>query len=691
MPPKKRPRLGGAATAKAPGIRAAAAPAGPPPPFQRLPEATRKSLQALLRPQKFGEEDSGAPQGEAAAGGDPVVGVLARNIPLTSPFAWLDPENLQLPACWKDPLTGPAEACCLLLRQTELLPALGKTAAIATSENCLVALEATVLRHARRGSSGDTAVVLADAQLAGETQEALVQAATRHGGDWEALRGALEALWPHVLPHVKTMHYKGQRRVTTRYRLWQDQRLKQYLVDRPGGHFVLPTFEITGTDEQRLVAQAVFTHLRRNGWSVLSGPGGAGKTYLLGQLATTLRSARVPNEHAMTVRCPLCDSPFTDRCLSCNFQRPRGRDRPVSVALTAPTNRAVAVLRRVVEDFGGNIVCYTLHALAKASQALPIDVLVVDEASMLAAEHGDLILQIPSLRRACVLLVGDAAQLPPVGGGELLRPLLSAGGLPCLSANMRAEALLAEPLQRVRSGDAAGMADYATVCPDDASRHAAVFAAAGDAGGARIVLAPLNDDRIGYCRYAMRRLAPREDARDDYISGRASPRLFVPFVGMPVRFQNNSLKPAACSGMLGEIVASAEGAAGSFSVSVQVHTPEGPRGVELEGSLARLAYHLRPAYAVTVHDSQGGEFDRVDVLLPSSATCPLCNQELLYTAVSRARHAIAIWTVRTGYAAFVPRLSQASAERVTPLRGLLSAELRRRGARDPLEEEGGED
>ena len=48
------------------------------------------------------------------------------------------------------------------------------------------------------------------------------------------------------------------------------------------------------------------------------------------------------------------------------------------------------------------------------------------------------------------------------------------------------------------------------------------------------------------------------------------------------------------------------------------------------------AADLEPAYAVTVHKSQGSEFDAV--ILPLFRTMPLlCYRNLLYTAVTRAR------------------------------------------------------
>ncbi len=47
-------------------------------------------------------------------------------------------------------------------------------------------------------------------------------------------------------------------------------------------------------------------------------------------------------------------------------------------------------------------------------------------------------------------------------------------------------------------------------------------------------------------------------------------------------------------------------------------------------------------YAMTVHKSQGSEFDRVLIILPDRVT-PVLTRELLYTAISRARQKVEIW------------------------------------------------
>ena len=56
---------------------------------------------------------------------------------------------------------------------------------------------------------------------------------------------------------------------------------------------------------------------------------------------------------------------------------------------------------------------------------------------------------------------------------------------------------------------------------------------------------------------------------------------------------------------------------------------------------ARLPEHS-PLYAMTVHRSQGSEFDHILVILPPRES-PLLTRELLYTAVSRARKSVTVW------------------------------------------------
>ena len=50
---------------------------------------------------------------------------------------------------------------------------------------------------------------------------------------------------------------------------------------------------------------------------------------------------------------------------------------------------------------------------------------------------------------------------------------------------------------------------------------------------------------------------------------------------------------------------------------------------------------VQTIHAMTVHKAQGSQFERVTVVLPSPDS-PLLTQELLYTAITRARHRVRV-------------------------------------------------
>ena len=62
------------------------------------------------------------------------------------------------------------------------------------------------------------------------------------------------------------------------------------------------------------------------------------------------------------------------------------------------------------------------------------------------------------------------------------------------------------------------------------------------------------------------------------------------------------------------------------------------RGEVVEFSPTRSAA-VETVYAMTIHKSQGSQFDTAAVLLPDP-TSPILTRELLYTAVTRARRRV---------------------------------------------------
>ena len=84
---------------------------------------------------------------------------------------------------------------------------------------------------------------------------------------------------------------------------------------------------------------------------------------------------------------------------------------------------------------------------------------------------------------------------------------------------------------------------------------------------------------------------------------------------------------------------------------------------------ARLPQH-EAAYAMTVHKSQGSEFERVLFILPDEDVVVL-TRELIYTGLTRARSQVELWWNEAVLAKAVSR----RAERTSGLRELLAAPI----------------
>jgi exodeoxyribonuclease V alpha subunit len=89
----------------------------------------------------------------------------------------------------------------------------------------------------------------------------------------------------------------------------------------------------------------------------------------------------------------------------------------------------------------------------------------------------------------------------------------------------------------------------------------------------------------------------------------------------------------------------------------------------------RLPEH-ETVYAVTVHKSQGSEFNRVLLLLPDADT-PVLTRELIYTGITRAREKVEVWSKEEVFRAAVSR----RIERTSGLRKALWTEAKNKKGR----------
>ena len=106
------------------------------------------------------------------------------------------------------------------------------------------------------------------------------------------------------------------------------------------------------------------------------------------------------------------------------------------------------------------------------------------------------------------------------------------------------------------------------------------------------------------------------------------------WLGRPLLITINSYELDLRNGSVGLVVERerSDGRNGGELVAVFPDEAGAPRYVPL----ARLPAH-ETALAMTVHKSQGSEFDRVALVLPDDANSPILTRELIYTALTRAR------------------------------------------------------
>lgn len=288
-------------------------------------------------------------------------------------------------------------------------------------------------------------------------------------------------------------------------------------------------------------------------------------------------------------------------------------------------------------------------------------IVVIDEASMLDLSQLRALLR--ALREDAVLvLVGDADQLNPVGAGSVLMDLVAvleaqgAADLVRLRHSFRADAALQPVNAAVRNGDRDALVAALAAAEDRASLHSVETAAAvarevrrwaDDLAerGAPATLGTPADASTALQRLADRQLlcALREgpfgaDAINAAIERQLRLRWQVPvdtawYPGRVVMVTRNHYGAGLFNGDVGLCLRDGEG-----RLQVWFESEVGARAFD-PGALPAHD----PAWAITIHKSQGSEYGHVAVLLPPDPEHRILSRQLLYTGLSRAKHSVEVW------------------------------------------------
>jgi exodeoxyribonuclease V alpha subunit len=386
--------------------------------------------------------------------------------------------------------------------------------------------------------------------------------------------------------------------------------------------------------------------------AVIAGGPGTGKTYTVGALVAALAAD--------------------------------GPDRFPLTALCAPTGKAAARLGEAIAELIGRIsdptvrslvgevTPSTIHRLLGSTwgrgrfvhddrNRLPHDLVIVDEMSMVSLPLAAKLLS--AVRDdATVVMVGDPDQLESIEAGTVLADVVTgAEGGGAIADHVvvldrvhrfAETGVIADFADAVRTGDADAALELLQGGHDElawarergdpafdrlwgevVSQRSRLVDLARQPGEAAATLAALRRLAVLCARRTGRDGVSRwtvdiENALDERYTGLRWQGEWYP--GRPVMITNNDYLRDLYNGDIG----------------VCVDSDDGPRAVFERGGGVRsfprshLGEHTT-FHATTIHKSQGSQFDRVAVVLPQE-TSRLLTRELLYTAVTRARHGLTV-------------------------------------------------
>jgi exodeoxyribonuclease V alpha subunit len=367
------------------------------------------------------------------------------------------------------------------------------------------------------------------------------------------------------------------------------------------------------------------------------------------------------------------------------------------VGLAAPTGKAASRLTEAVAATG--LQATTVHRLLRrapdsstrfrhdADHPLELDLLVVDETSMLALPlTARLLAAVPDGCR--LVLVGDPDQLNSIEVGAVLADLVAAderdrslgGQVVRLVRQHRvgADSPIAPLAEAIRRGDAEAAVEllrdggdarlqFVEVADGSVSADAAdaVMSAVAPAYDTARVAALAGDRDAAFTAAvtarvlcAHRRGSFGASAWNELVESRLGGTGSGAFAGRPLLATRNDPRTGLANGDPGVLVDGATAARAAFR-----------RGGELVTfDLAELDA-VDTAYALTVHKSQGSQYDTVALVHPP-ATSPLVSRELLYTAVTRASSRLLV----VASAAAIRRAVTTPTRRVTGLAAALSSD-----------------
>lgn len=324
------------------------------------------------------------------------------------------------------------------------------------------------------------------------------------------------------------------------------------------------------------------------------------------------------------------------------------------IALTAPTGKAASKLRASLGDIHhAKVEAHTLHALLNLSpessycyppkRFLPYDLIIVDECSMIDVKLMASLL--PAIKQgARIILLGDPNQLPSVEAGSLFSDIinsLDSSSIAILNECLRVELEeLVEFGKEINQGEITSYPDCVhclhsssespwkieeELIKEIVSHFPQTFTAseADRAFQNFRVLSPLRNGMMGVDQLNDKLLHLVYQKVKDYSE-----------YAVPIMITRNHQKRELFNGETGLLVR--KKGKSPYDIEEGDYALFGDRKIP-----ALLLPKFEYAFCLSVHKSQGSEFEHVFLVLPKGSEW--FGREMLYTAVTRAKKKLTIW------------------------------------------------
>lgn len=340
----------------------------------------------------------------------------------------------------------------------------------------------------------------------------------------------------------------------------------------------------------------------------------------------------------------------------------------LKTALAAPTGRAAKRLSETCQAEAS-----TIHRLLETrydpksgslvfahheGDPLDVDAVIVDETSMI-----DILLMcalLSALPNDCrLILVGDPNQLPSVGPGNLLSDLLRAGTLPSIHLSeifrQAATSAIIRNAHMVNKGESPELRNNAAEDffflrrPEPSSALDTIVELCRSRLPEKMGISPEQIQVLSPTRRGMAGTVSLNQALQDSVNPPDSQKTERSFGSQLFRSGDRVMQTRNNYDLMWQSRDGSEYGMGIFNGDIGHIEHIDPKSnvltIDFDGHLAEytpdLWNQLEPAYAITVHKSQGSEY-RAVILCAVQASSMLLTRSVLYTAMTRAKELLII-------------------------------------------------